>query len=301
MNKPYTIVFPHPPLEINNRIPTHCQYPLQSAQRVQHYLLEQSDFLVQNLHFDSFTIDTFELRTHTPFELNYLQPEDLFFLVFMRKGDMYLRSAEGFYQNRVTAGCCLFFRQPPGRYKVQLGAGHHAGLCVSFSAEWAGDVLRQFPRFNVFGSHNFPACSPGPKVEKQLKGIYANLDLDPIVRRRQLSYYLTKALAGYYSAIQRRSSEAIYQARARVVSGFTDPALKPELLEIETGLTKWELRYAFSKEFGISPAEFLRHKRLQEVHYLRSVENTSFNQLYLQCGFNDESTVRTAYAKFFNP
>lgn len=299
MNKPYTLFFPHPPLETDSGLSASCQYPFQSATEMQHYLFQQSDFLIQKLHFDSFRVDAFELRTSTPFELNYELHEELFFLIFVRKGDLYLRSNEGFYQNRVTAGSCLFFRQPSGRYKVQLEPGFHAGLCVCFSPEWISDLLRQFPRFTVFGNHNYPACPPGPNVEKQLISIYLNLDRNTVLGRRQLSYYFAKALSVYHSSLQKRAAEPIYQARARVISGFTDPALKPEVLYKEAGVYKWNLRYAFLREFGISPARFLRHKRLQKAHYLKNKEKSSFNQLYLRCGFNDESTLRAAHAKFF--
>ena len=202
---------------------------------------------------------------------------------------------------RVRPGETMLLHFPAhNRYWLPPESPHwtHLYLCVNGRA--ALEVWRQV------------AAVAGPLVRLQPEGAALRTAIQVITdglagaidspfRSSSLAYQLAMALAdellptGGASARPPRVERAMRYAREH----FRAPIGVPELAA-EAGYSRAHFTRLFTSAEGLSPADYLRHVRLEAAVKLLQTSRLSLHEIAVQCGFNDGAYFAKVFRRAFN-
>lgn len=304
MKVPYLLHFDVPFESVSEPLPENFDYCLTTATNTHHYGFDRANLRLQHLSLPPFYLELFELDTSTPFSFRLEVTSPQYFLFFMLKGQVRFSTPEGFYLSQIPKGHMAVCYKAPGHYRVTLPAGRHVACCVALEHQWLNYATEKLP---VFFQH--PQTSPsGPFLPTVRIGTFLLHRLKQVLAIKRngpgrLDGFLRLKFAEileYYSPVaEERQGGLAYKVKEYLSKHFTDPHINYSYLSTLFDVGERALRYHFQQEFGITIHQFLTHRRLQLAQKILMDEGLPIRDVYLQTGYQDESTFRSAYRKFF--
>jgi len=303
MKTPYLLHFDVPFTMVS--APPHAGFTqrLAAASDVHYYTFDATALAVQHLNLHPFYVELFELSTSTPFSFGLELTGPQHFLFFMRQGQARFTTPEGFYLSYAPEAHLSACYKPAGHYRVQLRPGQHVACCVTLDPHWLSYATEKLPVFR-FPAEAGPVFLPyvplGPFLRQRLEEVLAlrrngHGRLDGFLRLK-----FAEILEHYSPRAEEKKRDIAYKVKDYLDHHFIGSHTGYASLSTRFGEGERQLRYRFEKEFGTSIHRFLTHKRLQLAHRLITQEGQPIRDVYLPSGYQDESTFRYAYRKFFS-
>ena len=302
---PYLLHFDLPCELVSAQLPQKLNYRLATATNVRQYNFGEANLSIQHLNLHPFYVELFELDTPAPFAFRLELTSHQHFLFFMLEGQVRFTTCEGFYISQASKGQMAACHKPAGHYRVSLPAGRHGVCCVAVDAEWLNYATEKLPAFRRYfqenQAHSFlPYIRIDPFLQHRLQQILAlkrngHGRLDGFLRLKFAD------ILEYYTPIaDEKQNGPAYKIKAYLSENFTDHQISYTHLAALFDEEERAIRYHFYKEFGISVHRFLMHKRLQRAYRLIMHEGQPMRDVYLLVGYQNESSLRRAYQKFFS-
>ncbi len=306
MITPYLLHFDVPCNLISEQLPENLDYRLTTATNTLHYSFDGAYLAMQQLNLHPFYVELFELDTGTPFSFHLEVTSPQYFLFFMLEGQARFTTPEGFYLNQPPKGHMALCHKTPGHYRVTLPADRHIACCVTLEPGWLNYATEKLPAFHRHQETHPPLSHPFLPYVRIDSFLHRRLQEVLTLKRNghgRLDGFLRLKFADileYYSpAAEERQCGLAYKVKKYLSEHLTDPNINYRNLSILFDVGERALRYHFQQEFGISIHQFLTHKRLQLAHHLIIHKGMLISDVYLQAGYQDESTFRRAYHNFF--
>lgn len=307
MKTPYLLHFDVPFESVSDHLPKTFTHRLASAVSTYHYSFGATDLGVQHMNLRPFYVELFELNSRPSFSFSLEITDPQHFLFFMLQGQVRFSTPEGFYLSHAPEGHLTACFKAPGHYRLKLPPGRHVACCVTLESGWLHYATEKLPALRQ--QLQTPPALPHaflPFVPITLPIRHRLVEVLALKRNGQagLDGFLRQKFALILEHYALRATEKerslVYSMKKFLDDHFTEPLLTYEHLSERFQVKERSLRYHFQKEFGISINQFLIHKRLQLAHKLITHEGLPVRDVYLTAGYQDESTFRYAYRKFFS-
>lgn len=307
MQKPYHLRFEKALIKSIYELPSWSRSYFSSANERVLQVGEELELSSQRLHEPPFYIELFESLAVTALPVNYEFSEKKFFLFFMFENRVTFTTHEGFYTACAGKGRFAFICNDHAGYVAHLPKGYSSGFCIVFDADWLLFFSKDQPLLNNFiqnesqwGYADLPPCSIDHPVNRWLKALYKLQVRSKGSLDGHLRYYISLILDRYLQLALAREQHLSWRLKEYLDANFFNPAISYKYLATHFGENERTLRYHFQKELGISMHHFLTHKRLQWAHRLIHHGGQQIQDVYLPAGYQNESTFRYAYRKFFS-
>ncbi len=303
MPRPYIFGFEKPVVERTDRLPPWSRYSFTTSHQHSFKTFGGAEFASQRLSMPPFHVELFEIKTDNPFQVHYEMPEKQYFLFFMLEGRATFTTPEGFYISCAKSRHFSFVLNEKGKYLVHIPPGRHTILCITLKTEWLTffsedqPALRDFLKAPAARDH-LPYCTIDRPTGHWLTSLYSEFRQGKGSLDGQLRYYISLILERYNHLAGEKLRRLPWRTKRYLDNHFRDTDLAVPQLAVRLALNERSLRRQFKTEFGVTLHHYYTCLRLAEAARLMQHHKLPLNQVYLDCGYNDESTFRYALKKF---
>lgn len=306
MQKPYLLSFEKPAIKITQELPSWSRYSFASVQEHILRVFDGAELSSQRLHEPPFHIELFEIQASRSFRINYEVFGEKYFLLLMPEGQATFTTPEGFYISYAKSKHSAFIFSDQARYISRHAPGYNSLWCITFDPDWLLFFSKDQPVLHSFminkslrGFDLLPYCRIDGGIARWLKNLYSVQVRGKGSLDGHLRYYISMILERYIQIALIRQQSLPWHVKYYLDENFSASNINYSHLSGLFNESERTLRYHFQKEFGISIHQYLTHKRLKLAHQLIQCEGQLICDVYLQTGYQDESTFRRAYRNFF--
>lgn len=311
MEKPYTFDFAEGNGILHESIdalPDWCSYPLAFAQDIEHFDSGDGFMLVRQAFGQApFFIDLVEMRLKQPMSVPFIVDQRQLFLYFMLEGSASFTTAENRPIIVTRPGTFQMSIYEVGGYLVHVGKGIHIALIVSILPEWIESMYGDFPNLQQilrrFKEGNRPSeamCQVrmDRKIRRWLHKIYSYSQQNIGAVDGNLRLYISYVLEYYDGLLETQDDNLAYRAKVYMDEHYLNPALSMKFLADQFHVTERTLLNQFRKQYNTSVHGY--YSVLRAKHALRLMEEHGLttNDIYLQVGYSDESSLRYAMRRY---
>lgn len=300
MKIPYTFEFKEDP-PLLQTLPFWCNYPMQSANRCCHYILEDTEILSQQLNHKPFFIDLIEIKqkkkTRIPFRIHVKG----LFLYFMLQGSVAVSSSSHevlMVTRRNTFQLCMF---SPGLYELASAPGNHALLLINIRPKWVQKHLGKLTAVQEI-IHQFYAtdkpfrswakCRTDRRAANWIAKIYNYSQKYLIAINGYLKAYVTLLLDYYNNALSNEKIEFTEEVKQFILENYTDPDLNVQMMADKFNVTRQTLRNHFLSTYGHNIHEYYTSLRRKKAQKLLKTPGVKPVDIFAEVGYRDVRTLR---------
>ncbi len=308
MSRPYKFIHEEVVKETSERLPDWCRYPFTGAKEIRHTRFESAELLSQSLQRKPFYVELFEIKCLKPFQMSYEVNENKYFLFFLLEGNLDFRSTDGFYISYVRSEHFGISFNRSGTFIIQMPEGSHTAVCLSLDKSWLEFVSEDMPGLGQLLKATekvsepglvFPYCRMTLRIKTWLKSIYTELRGGAGAVDGLLRLYVSRTLQVYVDLMRIQLQSIPYRARAYLEEHYRDTDLGIGEIAIHFEISDRALRASFRREFGIGLQEYRTQLRMRSALGMIT-SGIPVSDVYMEVGYNDESTFRYNYARFFS-
>lgn len=307
MNRPYTFLYDEPVREIFERLPDWCRFPFTGAKEIRHIRFDYAELLSQRLEREPFHIELFEMKCRKPFQMSYEVNENKYFLFFLLEGNLDFRSTDGFYISHVRSDFFGISFNRSGTFSIQMPTGRNTAVCVSMDKVWLEFVSEDMPGLGhiIKAAEKasspglvFPYCRMNLRIKTWLKSIYTELRGGAGAVDGLLRLYVSRTLQVYVDLMRIQIQGIPYRARTYLDEHYKDTDLAIGDIAAHFEISDRALRATYRREFGIGLQEYRTQLRMRDALEMIT-RGIPVSDVYMEVGYNDESTFRYNYSRFF--
>ena len=308
MRRPYVFRFEELIFKRVNELPSWSRYTLKAAHHRSLKTFDGAGYASQRLHMPPFHVELFEIKALSPARIHYEMEQKQFFLLFMLEGTATFTTREGLYVSHARNNSFCLSVQDRGHYVTEVPTGRHTILCITLQAEWLSffvedqPTLRELLRSAEELSHDhLPYCSLDRQASRWLTSLYKEARLGQGTLDGHLRYFISLILERYHQQVALRVRSLPWKAKCFLDLHYRDPQLSVRGVAKQLDVSDRLLHYQFKTEFRSSVHHYYTCRRVALASRLIREEGRSLSDIYLSCGYNDESTCRYALRKFGLP
>lgn len=312
MKKAYNLLFEREIKSLKNvlnQLPAWCKYPLLAAREATLYEFTYATILSQQLNLKPFLIDLVEQKASASFTLNFEVLESQVFFYFMLEGEIAFTDRNDSFISKIKANNFYISYSRPGIFKSSVEKGDHIALIVSIDTEWIYNISSEFELLKKFVddfinlSQNYavmPLCRMDKQVHQWLREIYTFTRTNKGALDGLLRLYISLALEYYNKTLKEREGMLAYRLKKYLDQHYCDIDLDYIKLTKIFYATERTLRNQFKAEFHITIHHYYTTLRLEKAKHMIANLGMQIKHVYMDVGYNDESSFRYAYNKFIN-
>ncbi|UAY56022.1 helix-turn-helix domain-containing protein [Arachidicoccus terrestris] len=310
-NPPYVICFSERPKATKNvkgRLPSWCRVPVPKAEEAVYYQFPGVDILSQKLNRLHFSANAVEIHTGVPFELPFQVNEDQLFFLYMLEGGMEFSTADGLYITKAQKKNFYLSHNGPGMFKARMGAGKHVAFVVAIKVSWAKRNFQEFANLNPLlqemlnatQPYNImPHCRIDRQVEQWLAEAISTPHTNTVVQDSTFRMFISLTLDHYDTLLAASQGMIAYKVKQYIDEHYTDHDLKYNKLASLHYITVRTLNNKFKAAYHITIHDYCTLQRMKMAKQLLEKEGMLFSDVYFKVGYNNESSFRYAYNKFW--
>ena len=184
----------------------------------------------------------------------------------------------------------LFYLAKGSIYEMDVSAERYEVIFIDFL--FGGDEMRKSA---LLSSQN----ADRERVFRRIHHIYEAKDGGYLSRCLSEIYRLYADLIAaesspYLPTVMQKKTEA---ARDFLLQNLSDPDLRQEAIAAGIGVSEVYLRRVFRRVFGVSPAVYMRNRRIEYAKELLCTEEYSVTDVAMLSGFNDTAYFAREFKK----
>jgi len=309
MKNAYTLQFGKEiqPVDVLNNLPAWCRYPLTTATEATFSVLKKGHLLSQKLNLKPFLIDIVELYAEEPISFPISITENRIFFYFSLNGGVRFGFQNGEEITQVKQNYFYVSHFSPCKTIASVPKGTHLAIAVSLDTDWVDvtatefDILKKFvSNFRSLSQQYYvlPHCRMDKQVHHWLREIYTFTRNNRGALDGLLRLYISLALEHYHKLLQCRAGMLAHRVKRYLDEHFCDPDLGYSKLCDIFHTTERTLANQYKAEFYTTIHYYYTRLRLERANYLIETQHQQIKDVYLEVGYNDESTFRNMYNKY---
>lgn len=311
-NPAYTIYFSEHPQVTKNvraRPPDWCRMPIPKPQEAIYYQFPGVEILSQKLNRLHFSANAVEIHTKSSFELQFQVKEDQLFFLYMLEGSIEFSTADGLYITEAKRKNFYLSHNGPGMFKASMESGEHVAFIVAIKVNWARKNFKEFANLNpliqemlssTLPYNVMPHCRIDQKIYKWLMELISTTHTNAVVLDSAFRMFMSLTLERYDELLETSDGILVYDVKQYIDKHYTDHDLKYEKIASMHCVTIQTLRNKFNAAYHVTIHDYRTRLRMQMAKYLIEEKGLPFSEAYFKIGYNNESSFRYAYYKFWH-
>ena len=293
--------------KINNaKAPGWCSYSMMFAQNMDFYYFRELELFGMYYEFAPFVVNLIQINSSNetpPVSLDF--SDDGLILFIMLEGK--LSDNQGNLNNiSIHPGEFILLDQKSTKLNLCITPGKYSFMKIAINTEWYNSISQDFNNIKYgtaetkYGLNmDYPfLCKATGKVNQWIKNIYnfnhANIGAIDGNLRMLITFLLEHYNFNYESI---RESLA-FKVKFYLDEHYLENNLNIKYLAEYFFVTERTLRNHFTRQFRKTIHNYYTELRMRHASKLINNEGLSMKDIYLQIGYNDESSFRYAYTRY---
>ncbi|SEM66012.1 Helix-turn-helix domain-containing protein [bacterium A37T11] len=285
----------------------YSKYPLKYAKA---YLVTYKDgatLLRQQLNYKPFLMNLYEIRSETPFHLDFdIQGKNIF-LFFLLNGLVDFMDQMGELIAKVTKNRLYASHYQDGKVNATCFQQNTIALVLTLDPAWVQKVFSPYPhlqsfiRHFLFGQLNYlimPRCRINKRISNLLEEIYSLSNQNLGIVGGRIEACIAAIMEEYDALVDKKMQLPAYKAIAWLSENYGMPHLSNAFLENQFHTTEESLYAQFKSEFYCTPHEYVTYLRITKAQFLLNERNEPIADVYMQVGYEDGKKFQADYQKY---
>lgn len=192
------------------------------------------------------------------------------------------------------------------KFNLNFTPGKYSFIKIAINTEWYKSIslefsnLRYYKVDTAYGLYKDPPflCKASREVQQWIKGIYNFSHANIGAIDGNLRMLVTFLLEYYNINYEIIKASLAFKIKSYLDEHYLDNNLNVKYLATYFYVTERTLRNHFTRQFRKTIHNYYTELRMQHANRLINNEGLSMKEVYLQIGYNDESSFRYAYTRY---
>ncbi len=290
----------------NAKAPQWCSYSMKSAQNMDLYYFRELEFFGMNYEFSPFVVNLVQINSFKgTIPVSFDFPEDSVILFIMLEGKL-SDNASGTNDITIHPGEFILLDHHSSHFKLGFNAGKYSFIKITIKTEWYESISLEFiiPKrhkadtgYELYDDHPL-LCKGSREVQQWIKGIYNFSHANIGAIDGNLRMLITFLLEYYNMNYKIIKAGLAFKIKSYLDEHYLDNNLNVKYLAAYFYVTERTLRNHFTRQFRKTIHNYYTELRMRHASRLINNEGLSMKEVYLQIGYNDESSFRYAYTRY---